>query len=827
MGEVWLARDTSLDRRVAIKLLPARFNLNPDRLQRFIREAKAASALNHPNIITIYEIGEIAVQSGKTRFIATEYIEGETLRSRIADGLLGLPEALAIAIQVASALDAAHRAGIVHRDIKPENIMLRPDGLVKVLDFGLAKLAQPPRSEADSAAPTVGLTITEAGMVMGTANYMSPEQARGLVVDARSDLFSLGVVMYQLLTGCAPFEGQTTNDVLAALLRLDPRPLAHYDARLPATLQQIVSRALAKPIAERYQTAREISADLKRLKEELEFAAKLKGQAGSKDDILTLALSTRPPAADHNAADLATFAGREITDAATTNKQGKITQAARRFAALRGWLVRYGITAAAFVVMAAAAAGWWKFSPRGNAPDTIDSIAVLPFANEGKDPLMEYLPDGLTESLIDELSKLPGLTVMARATVFAYKDRQVDPRLVGDTLKVRAVLTGNVRREGERLVIRIELADASNGARLWGGRYERPLTELQTIQREITREISEALRLRLSGDAQQQLAGQRLENSEAYQLYLRGRHLYNQGTQASQKKALEFYQQAIDRDSRYAPAYAGVAQVYAVFSGQYLPPSEAIPQARQAARKALELDEALPEAHFAMALVKWWGDWDWAGAEGEFKRSIELNPNFMQGYVSYSNLMMQQGRFDEALRLSRRADELNPLGALNTYTDDRVFYYSRQYDRAIAQGRKRLESNPDHSALRCFLGLALSQKEQHQEAIRELRQVVSLSSAQTYRAWLAYVLARGGQKGEALKTLRELERLAPHERVSPIYIARIYVGLNDKEKAFAWLQKTYDEHSDHLLFLRVDPIYDPLRGDPRFAELVRSIGLEQ
>ncbi|MEO6723825.1 MAG: protein kinase [Blastocatellia bacterium] len=845
MGVVYLATDTQLGRPATLKILKSGLTQDGARVRRFRQEARAASALNHPNILTIYEIGQTEKteqNAGGVHFIVAEFVDGQTLTEKVGSstwsedqkGLMTLGAAFDLLIQVAAALSAAHEAGIVHRDIKPENLMLRRDGIIKVLDFGLAKLTEHAlRPPGDSFA----YVTTQPGVVMGTVSYMSPEQARGLKVDARSDLFSLGVVMYQLLTGCAPFDGETSGDVLASLLLAEPQPLARHDARLPAALQRIVNRALAKSVADRYQSAREMGDDLKQLKEELEFAAKLKDRTGSKDDVLTLSVGARSAAAGQNAAGqvsaddsaahpnaaLATFAARKITDPIATGKRENGFLRARHYAALRGWLALYGKLAAVFTALTAVVLlAWWGWAPRAG---TIDKIAVLPFANEGKDPLMEYLPDGLTESLIDGLSKLPGLTVMARATILTYKDRPVDSRQIGDKLDVRAVLTGSVRREGERLVIRAELVETATGTQLWGARYERALAELQTVPGAITREISDALRLRLSSDARQQIAGQRAENSEAYHLYLRGRYLYNQGTQASQQQALDHYQRAIEQDARYAPAHAGIAHVYAVFSSQYLPPSEAIPKARQAAQKALDLDEKLPEAHYAIALVKWWGDWDWAAAERELKRAIELNPNFIDAHVSYANLITQQGRFDEALRASHRADELNPLGTLNTYTDDRVFYYSRQYDRAIARGQKRLESNPDHVALRLFLGLALSQKGLHQEAIREMRQVVALSSTHSHLAWLAYVLARGGQQGEALKTLRELEELAPRERISPIYVARIYVGLSNQEKAFAWLQKAYEERSDHLLSLKIDPIYDPLRADPRFAELARGIGL--
>jgi eukaryotic-like serine/threonine-protein kinase len=807
MGEVYLAHDTRLGRRVALKLLRAEFTRDDERVRRFEQEARAASALNHPNILTIYEIGRM----GETNFIATEFVAGETLRALITRGELTLGLALDIAQQTASALAAAHHAGIVHRDIKPENIMVRPDGYVKVLDFGLAKLSE--RLEATTKVSRLGFEAvkTQPGIVMGTVSYMSPEQARGYDVDARSDIFSLGVVVYELIAGREPFTGASDNDVIVALLNQEPPRLNHLIRRLPRELPGIVGRALVKAPDERYQQVAELQSDLKELKHRLELKAQLPHSGRGKPS-LTMMVG-RGARGD---------GGQQIAD---TKSLPARTTAEMRYRLNRG-ANRPRVIALALALVALVCAGllWGRqlFATRGGA---IDSVAVLPFANAGADPQMEYLPDGITESLIDSLSQLPALTVMARSTVFTYRGREADPRQVGEALKVRAVVIGRVERRGERLLIQAELVDTSNGARLWGEQYQSSIADLPALQDNITREISAALRLRLSVNQQKQIAKRQTADSEAYQLYLRGNHLYYQHTRESQEKALDYFNQAVALDPSYALAYAGIAHVYATFSAQYLPPGEAMPKARQAALSAIQLDEALPEAHFSLALVKVWGDWDWAGAERELKRAIELNSNFVNGRVAYANLLLQRGRFEEAEREVRLAKELDPLSPQVNTAEGKVFYFARRYDQAIAQNRKSLELYPDNFGLHRSRGLILSLQGRNQEAINEMRQALALSPHYTNRAWAAYVYARAGQRVEALKILRELEERAKRERVSPAYIARIHIGLGEKDQAFEWLRKAYEERSDHLLSIGVDPVYEPLRSDPRYIELLRGIGL--
>jgi len=584
---------------------------------------------------------------------------------------------------------------------------------------------------------------------------------------------------------------------------------------LPRELAGIVGRALVKAPHERYQQVAELQSDLKELKQRLELEAQLPRSGRS---------------SGRGKASLTMMVGRGARGDDGQATASTLSLPARKTSETGYWLNRLPnrprVIALALAMIALVCAGllWSRqwFATRGGA---IDSVAVLPFANASNDPQMEYLPDGITESLIDSLSQLPALTVMARSTVFTYRGRDADPRQVGAALKVRAVVTGRVERRGERLLIHAELVDASNGARLWGEQYQRSLADLPAVQDDITREISAALRLRLSGAQQRQIAKRQTADSEAYQLYLRGNHLYNQETRASQEKALDYFNQAVALDPSYALAYAGIAHVYATFSAQYLPPGEAMPKARQAALTAIQMDEALPEAHFSLALVKLWGDWDWVRAERELKRAIELNSNFVNGRVAYANLLLQRGRFEEAERELRLAKELDPLSTRLSSAEGRVFYFARRYDQAVAQHRKTLELYPDNFGLHRALGLIFSQQGRNQEAINEMRQALAVSSHYTNRAWAAYVYARACQRAEALKILRELEALSKRERVSPAYIARIHIGLGEKDRAFEWLRKAYEERSDHLLSIGVDPVYDPLRSDPRFIELLRGIGL--
>src|SRR5438132_5472373 len=685
MGEVYLAQDTKLDRSVALKILPADVAAHPDRMKRFVQEAKAASALNHPNIITIHEIDEWgssptpgspsgqpawggAVMEG-AHFIATEFIDGETLRERMRIAPMKLGEVLDVAAQIASALAAAHGAGIIHRDIKPENVMLRRDGIVKVLDFGLAKLTERVSPEAvDTEAPTRTSIKTEPGVVMGTAIYMSPEQARGLQLDARTDIFSLGVLIYEMVAGRLPFEGSNTNEIVASILcDREPPPLARYAGNVPAELERIVSKALRKEREERYQSVKDLLLDLRSLQHRLKFEAELE--------------RSKPPEVDRALAAINSDKLSAGTSIASASPAGVATQTATGGESLTtGSTSQRRSVTIAVAALVIAAAGFAYFFYFGRVTSAIDSIAVLPLANTSNDPNTEYLSDGISEALINSLTELRQLRVIARATAFRYKGKEIDPQSVGRELNVRPVLMGRVRQRGDALNIQVDLVDATTGAQLWGQEYERKVSDVLSVKQAIAREITEKLRLRLSGQEQQRLVKHDTTNAEAYQFYLQGEYLWYKWDD----KSLEFYQRAIEKDPKFALAYIGTAESYLHLVGKYkLSAQEGIPKARAAITKALELDGTLAEAQNALAEIKYQYEYDWSGAEKDFKRAIELNPSVAQIRLAYGWYLMTAGRFEEAMSQMKRSQELDPHNRLINRAIGRVFYFSRQYDKAL------------------------------------------------------------------------------------------------------------------------------------------------
>ena len=575
MGCVYLAEDAELGRRVALKLLPEYFTHDKNRVQRFRQEARAASALNHPNIVTIHEIG----QTDRGYFIATEFIDGETLRDHCAISRMTTCEVLDVAAQVASALQAAHDAGIVHRDVKPDNIMLRRDGIAKVLDFGLAKLALP-QVAAVAEAPTQLAIKTQPGVVMGTVGYMSPEQARGFEVDARTDIWSLGVVLYEMLTGRLPFAGDTASDLVAAILKTEPAPLARYAPQSADELQRIVRKCVEKNREHRYQTAKDLIVDLRQLQKRLEVGDEIRRSA--------------EPNIGTAAADKTDSSMPATAVAATTNSLPFINYIARRK------LIALG-------VLALFIAGTSLFTyRRWQAGETsINSLAVMPFVNDGQDPQAEYLSDGITESLISNLSQLANLKVMSRNSVFHFKGQAVDAQQISKALGVQAVMMGNLKRIDDQLVINVELIDARDGSVIWTRQYVRKMADVIALQTSVAQDIAWNLRLKLSGAQQQQLAKRHTSNVEAYELYLKGRYLWNGRKPDDIRKSIEYFQRAIDLDPNFALAYAGLADCYisqVLYSE--VPPSEALPMARAAVIKALELDDTLSEAHTALGWLK-------------------------------------------------------------------------------------------------------------------------------------------------------------------------------------------------------------------------------
>ncbi len=809
MGEVYLAQDTQLRRKAALKLLPAQFTQDEDRLHRFEQEAYAASALNHPNIITIYEIGQV----GDSHFIATEFIDGQTLRQQMTSRLR-LTEALDVVIQVATALTAAHAAGILHRDVKPENVMLRPDGLVKVLDFGLAKLAERSSPRMGTELPTAAQVDTDPGTVMGTAQYMSPEQARGLKVDGRTDVFSLGVVLYEMVAGRAPFEGATAADLIISIIEKEPALLSRYSQHVPAELQRIVSKALRKDRETRYQTVKDLLIDLKSLREGLEFEAKL--ERSGQSNVPSGGVVT--PSGGQGVA-----AARE---AAVSTEKVQVVRTASSAEYLVGEVRRHkGPALLVLAILIIAGAAILYFVRGGKA---IDSVAVLPFVNASTDPDTEYLSDGITESLINSLSQLSRIKVIARSSVFRYKGRETDPRAVGRELGVQAVLTGRVTQRGEDLSISAELMDARDNSHIWGEQYHRKLADLLAVQQELAREMSEKLRLKLSGEEQQRLTKSYTESTEAYQHYLKGRYYLDKSSEEGVKKAIEHFNQAIEIDPNYALAYVGLADAHLGLQfHNSLAPKDAYQRAKAAVLKAQEIDETLAEIHASLGEIKKRYDRDFVGAEREYKRAIQLKPNYALAHSGYSLYLSAVGRHQEAIAEAKRAQELEPLSITNGDVLGYIFFQARQYDQSIEELRKTLEMDPNFALAHCDLGNTYVQKGNYEEAIAEINKAVTLSGGEPIHiSTLGYAYAVAGQKDEAIKRLDQLKGLSKRRYVGPAQIALVHIGLGEKDQAFEWLEKAYEDRSitnDNFAF-KVDPQFDNLRSDPRFTDLLRRIG---
>ncbi|HKX32072.1 MAG TPA: protein kinase [Blastocatellia bacterium] len=808
MGEVYRAKDTTLGRVVAIKVLPSAFSIDRDRLGRFEQEARSASALNHPNIITIHEFG----QEGSIHFIVSEFIEGQTLRQQLASGKLTLADVVEIAIQITGALNAAHEAGIVHRDIKPENVMVRPDGLVKILDFGLAKLTEEGEAETElkgmsespavSTAPTAPFTFS--GVVMGTVNYMSPEQTRGQKLDARTDLFSLGVVIYEMVAGRSPFSRPTSTEVIAAIREQAPETLHEREA--PAGLAQVIGRALRKEREERYQRAKDLLLDLKDLRHRLEFEAEPERSMRRSDDA-----DPRRPAESPGAMIKRRPLGTAL-------------------------ILILAVTLIATIIHL----GWFTHLTRG----AITSVAVLPFANETGDTGLEYLTDGISECLTDKLAQLPQLKVIAHTSSSRYRDKNADLQEVARALGVQAIVVGRVAKRGEELLINSELVDGRERTRMWGGMYKRRTMDLQLTQSEIARDIASELRIRLTQADEQQLAKHPTADPQAYDLVLKGRSVNNRGTAEGSVRALDYFQQAVAVDPNYALAQAELSGAYCHLAcNGMLDPKETLPKARAAAARALDLDESLTEAHSAMAWIKM-TDWDWAGAERSFKRAFELNPNSAEAHYGYARLLSNQGRHDQAIAEAKRAKELDPIPC----PDDRrstpglpkeldavslnrnkqfsfILWAARRYDQAIEALRQDLRLNPNYTYTHLYLGYVYSAKRMFPEALAAYARANELGDVSTStRCYQGYALAMAGQRREALAVLNELQTTTRY--VSPAELAILYLGLGQKPQALRSLEKAYSLHDLQMQFLNADPHFDSLRGDARFQDLVLRVGLD-
>ncbi|MGZ8846197.1 MAG: alpha/beta fold hydrolase [Pyrinomonadaceae bacterium] len=820
MGEVYLAEDTKLGRKVSIKTLPSEFTDDKERLRRFHHEARAASALNHPNLLTIHEIGSEA----GAHFIAAEYIDGENLRQALKRGKMKVDEALDVAQQGAFALTAAHGAGIVHRDIKPENIMVRRDGIVKVLDFGLAKLLEDhARDMVDHEADTRALVLTDPGRVLGTPQYMSPEQARGIELDARTDIWSLGVVLYEMLAGRPPFRGETRSHTVVSILETEPPSLSTLAPDIPAELQRIVRKALTKDRDSRYQTARDLMIDLKTLRRDLDIKSEIERSTvpTGTQIALTPASTAEQPAPQPSLTDSIpdqTQIGSAPTGALAIQHAGAVKDRKLVIALV-----------AILALIAIVFAGYWFFGRPSDVGGRVESIAVLPFVNANGDPNAEYFSDGMTESLINTLSQLPRTKVLARTTSFRYKGRETDLRKIGSELGVDALLTGKVSHQGDTLTIQVDLIRVSDGTQLWGGRYNKKMSDVFAVQSEIANEISETLRLKLNPDEQKRVTKHSTDNIEAYQLYLKGLYEANKFSPEGARKAVEYYQQATVADPSYALAYAGLSYIHSLMGSIALNPKDIYPLAKSEAQKALALDETLPEAHSAMAVVEIFYDWDFPAAEKEYKRALELNPNYAEGISGYSGYFKVMRNYPEEIAQAKRGRELDPLSSFTNMELGEAYYMARQYDQAINQITKTFEMDPHLVGFAYHVrARAYEQKKMYAEALADSqRWADAFKDNPQAISSVARFHARMGNRAEALKMLDRLQELSQHRYVSSYWTATVYIGLGDKEKALAALERAYEERYFLMIWINGDPLFDGLRSEPRFINLVKRIGLPQ
>jgi eukaryotic-like serine/threonine-protein kinase len=778
MGQVYLAEDVRLGRKLAVKVLEPKLVTNPERVRRFGQEARAASALNHPNILTIHDIG----QAGDVHFIATEFVDGETLRVRLNRGRLALREVLEIAIQAGNALAAAHDAGIVHRDVKPENVMLRPDGYVKVLDFGLAKLTVSGFGGAVTDGLTRTVMETNPGVVLGTFSYMSPEQARSEAIDARSDIFSLGIMLYEMIAGRLPFRGATPADVLGAILYVEPTPVSSVSSA-PDTLARVVGQAISKRPEARYQTMDGLVADLKAVRRQIE-----RDSSGVPSQLPSDSTVLDPFDSDESSRDQT-----GVTRSVTPSSVGRSSGAAP--------------------------------TRRRSARRRIDSLAVLPLENASQDPEMEYLSDGITEAMINGLSQLPKLRVMARSTVFRYKGRTQEPQAIGRDLSVRAVLTGRVLHRGDMLVIGAELVDVEDGSQIWGGQFNRRLSGIFELQEEISNEMTDKLRLRLTGDQKKRLAKPATRQVEAYQAYLKGRYLVNKRTSESFAKAIELFEAAIATDPSYAAAYAGLGETYALSAAlgfSLIARPEEIRRARAAAARALELEETLVEGHALVAFLKFRFDWDWNGADLEFKRALELNPGHAPSHHSYAMFLGSRGRFDEALQEMRRAQQLDPLSLVVASGIGRILHFAGRFDEAVAQYRHVIQMDPTFSRVWFDLALTLMAMGAYDEAFQELKKAGSQPFALTLTT-VGQALA--GHRDRASAAVGRLEEYARAGTIGHDDLAMVYAAIGESKRASELLERACDERAAALAYAAVEPVMEFLRTDSECRRVLERAGL--
>lgn len=767
MGEVYLAKDNRLERHVAIKILPKTSAVTSEAIDRFKREAKTLAALSHPNILAIYDVGN---REGLF-FVVTEFLEGRTLRTLIGAAGLAPDQAREIAISIAEGLSAAHSSGIIHRDLKPENIFITRTGTTKILDFGLARI-EPAIPEEDLTDVRTISRLTEPGKIMGTVPYMSPEQVRGGSADGRSDIFSLGCILYEMLSGQRAFARQSNADTVAAILKEEPPALPESKKQIPPALSRILFHCLEKNPDQRFQTARDLAFDLKALKNGSPEAGTL----------------TEP----------------------VISKRG------------------YKAAFAAFLVIVIGMIFAYGFFHRGR---TITSLAILPFTNVPVNPDGDYLSDGITERIISSLSQLPQLRVMARSTVFTYKGKQVDPRTVGKDLNVGAVLTGTMIQQNGTVTIRAELVNTEDGTQIWGGQYNRPMADLFLLQEQIADDITEKLQLKLTVAQKNEVKKRYTENRQAYELYLKGRYYWNKRTGESMQKAIQYFQQAIDIDPNYALAYAALAECYSAPGFMRISPDQSFPRAKAAAEKALAIDESLGEPHSALGKITYEYEKNPVRAEKEFKKAIELNPNYATAHQWYATVLSEMGRFEEAKAEIQRAIELDPLSGIIQTGLGNIFRQARRYEEAIDQYQKTIEMDRSFLQAHMELGVTYELKSMYAEAIEEYIKAWNLTERKGKFLTKEFVDAyhtsgwRGFWQKDLELNLMDLKKTGASPELAWA-LTRDYIYLGETDKALQWTEKTYELSKTDLTFrydLQFNPFYDPIRSDPRFAALLKRV----
>lgn len=812
MGEVYLAQDTSeLGRMVALKIVSAEVAKDKDRLQRFTQEARSVSNLNHPNILTIYEFG----QADYVSFIATEFVDGVTLREHLSKRRLKLIDVLDVAIQIVGALNAAHEAGVTHRDLKPENVMIRKDHIAKVLDFGLAKLTQPPAGTTESTGSEDATRMqvnTTPGLIMGTVSYMSPEQSAGHAVDHRTDIWSAGVVLYEMIAGEVPFQGKDIHRQIIAIQEHEPAPLSQQVEGVPERLEEIVIKCLAKEKDERYQTVKDLLIDLRNLRRKLDVDAEIER---------TVAPAFRSTSAGASASTHSSQAGvrSSVTATSTASSAEYVVTGLKRHklvTAIAGLVVLgVGVTLVALYLRSRTSSA------------AITSVAVMPFVNEGGKAELEYLSDGMTDTLISSLSQIPNLSVKARSSVFRYKGKETNPQTIAKELNVQALLNGRIAQLGDQFTLTLELVDAQTENIIWSEQYTRKQTEIISLQSHIARDVSNKLRLKLSGTEAAKVAKTYTANPEAYQLYLKGLYHWNKRTPESLKTSVDYFDQAIAKDPSYAQAYAGMALAYVLFpeysAGK---PAESIPKAKTSAKRALELDDTLAEAHTALAIILFKYERNTSESDQEFQRAIELNPNYATAHQWYAGgNLVATGRFEQAIAEGKRAVELDPLSLIANVELSAVYGYARQNDLAIAQLNKIIEMDPNWYLAHMVLCQTYSYNGQYSQAIAECEKAKGLNDDPAVLSYLSRAYSLAGKKEDGMKVVAQMHEIAKQRYVPAYGFGFAYAALGDKEQAFQWLERSFQDRGWEISYLKVDPAMDPLRSDSRFNDLMKRVGL--